>query len=215
MPPSPFSGRRRAPGEEFWKCDLEQGALRTGSGSRVAAFSSDWIGLLHISIIESFGESAQDVLYRAGYEWGLRDMARMHQAQPAREGAPNQKPPTAETKSSLESWWQPLTASGWSACAFDLSPWEQRGMAFADLKNSVVAAALEGADQPVCHLFAGLFAGAVSYLARAERHAVEIECRALGHASCRFVIGPGPEIDSAESWRQQGASVAEIVRRLS
>lgn len=208
-----FSGRRRASGEEFWKCDLEQGTLRTNDGTRVTALSADWIGMLHISLIESFGETAPDVLYRGGYEWGLRDLARGQPQPPARPGSPDLM--AAEMKAALETWWLPFATTGWSACTFDLTQWERRGIAFADLKSSVVAAALEGADQPVCHLCAGLFAGAVSYLIRAERHAVEIECRALGHASCRFVIGPGPEIDSAESWRQQGTSAAEIARRLS
>jgi len=213
MAPPSFSGRRRAAGEELWKCDLEQGSLRTNDGTRVTAVSADWIGMLHISLIESFGETAQDVLYRGGYEWGLRDMTRGHRQLPTRSGSTDAM--ATEIKAALETWWGPFAGSGWSACSFDLSQWERRGIAFADLKNSVVAAALEGADQPVCHLCAGLFAGAVSYFARAERHAVEIECRALGHASCRFAIGPGTEIDSAESWRQQGTSAAEIARRLS
>jgi predicted hydrocarbon binding protein len=77
-----------------------------------------------------------------------------------------------------------------------------------------VAAALQSADEPVCHLYAGLFAAAVSFLDRSERHAAELACAAAGAATCVFVVGSGADIDAAEAWRQQKTPVQEIIRRL-
>jgi uncharacterized protein len=77
-----------------------------------------------------------------------------------------------------------------------------------------VVAALGVSARPVCHWYAGLFAGAWSFIQRAERHAVEFECSAVSAAACQFVVGPGPEIDAVETWRQDGVSAAEILRRV-
>ncbi|MSU22702.1 MAG: hypothetical protein EXS32_02650 [Opitutus sp.] len=127
-----------------------------------------------------------------------------------------------DAKSVLESWWSPLAAAGWGAWTLDLSV-QSRGLTFVEIRSIMVATALARAveparaapAEPACHLYAGLFAAAASFLGRAERHAVEVQCAAQGHATCRFVIGPGRQIDEAEGWRKQGVSADDIRTRLS
>jgi predicted hydrocarbon binding protein len=193
------------------QADLATGTLRQSEGSRCAALSLDFVQHLHFTLLDQFSDAAQDVLYRAGYEWGLQTMLQANQRHGAKPGAPDfwQLPPAGV----FESWWQPLREGGWGAVTLDLSRLP-RHVIVAELQNSAVAAALEGTDQPVCHYYAGLLAGGASYFRRAELHAVEIECRAMGHPSCRFIIGSGADIDAAEGARQQGTAAAEIVRRL-
>ena len=64
----------------------------------------------------------------------------------------------------------------------------------------------------MCHLYAGLFAGALSFYDRAESHALETSCLALGHDCCRFLVGPGPLIDRAETAQRKGAAHDAILR---
>lgn len=214
MPPSPLSENRSFSPDDSFHRELKAGALRRADAGRVAALAVEFVHDLHFALVENLGDSAQDVLYRTGYEWGLQDMLRLNQHLREEIGGSNFDLWQMDAKFVIDSWWAALAESGWGTCQFDFSRLS-RGVVCAELKDSIVAQALDGAEQPVCHLYAGLFAGALSFFERAERHAVEIQCQAMAHDSCRFVIGPGAEVDNAESRRQQGASATEIIRRLS
>jgi predicted hydrocarbon binding protein len=191
----------------------DQGSLRRANGSRLAVVPSDFLLALHVHLIERFAESSQDVLYRSGYEQGLEDMVRLNRELREQYGGPNTDLWQMDAKFILNSWWEPLAQAGWGRCAFDLTALS-RGIAFVELESSPIAQALGATEHPICHFFAGLFAGALSIFERAERHATEIECRAAGGSLCRFVVAAGGDVDSAEGWRQQGVSAAEIIRRL-
>jgi hypothetical protein len=115
--------------------------------------------------------------------------------------------------SAFDSWWAPFKQAGWGSCVFDNSRSSQ-GTIHVTLRGSVIAAALAGSDQPVCHVYAGLFAGAASFFDRVERHGVEIQCSAENQDTCQFVIGPSSVVDSSETWRQQGLNAAAILDRL-
>ena len=213
MSSSPLSEDRPFSPDDFFHQELEAGSLLRIDGTRVAALSVDFIHTLHFALVEHCGDAAQDILYRSGYEWGLQDMIRLNRQLHDEIGGGNFDLWQMDAKFVIESWWTPLAEAGWGTCQFDFSRLS-RGVVCVELKNSIVAQALEGADHPVCHVYAGLFAGALSFFERTERHAVEIQCQALGQESCKFVIGPGADVDNAESRRQQGASAAEIIRRL-
>jgi predicted hydrocarbon binding protein len=196
---------------ESVQADLAAGSLLRSDGVRCAALSIDFVQSLHFSLLEQFGDLAQDVLYRCGYEWGLQDMLQLNQR--LREESDGKSDIwQLDAQSVFDSWWTPFQESGWGLANFDISRMS-RGIVVTELQNSVVAAAVEG-EQPACHFYAGLFGGGVSFFDRAERHATEIECRGAGHPTCRFVIGPGTDVDAAESARQQGTSPMDIIRRL-
>jgi len=197
--------------QEIFQSNPTEGSLRRANGERVAAFSNQFVQTLHVSLLEQFAENAQDVLYRCGYEWGLLASVRLQRELLAQLG-PQTDLWKLEPKYVLETWWAPLAETGWGRCGFDVP--SAQGVVVAELHESAVVSALGGSDQPVCHLYAGLLAAALSFVARAERHAVELQCRALGAPSCQFVIAPGAQVDSAETWRQQGLPALEIVRRL-
>lgn len=171
----------------------------------------EFLRSLHFTMLEEFGDETQDALYRTGFEWGLRDLAVLA-SRPA-GGTPETGTPAERAAGTLRRWWSTLAAAGWGSVEFDVSLID-RGIVIAAAKESAAAAALGGSDDPVCHLYAGLLAGAVSHLAREERHAVEIACQALGDERCLFVIAPGPLADSTENWRQQGLRPGEILNRV-
>ena len=197
----------------FFQPDPSQGSLRRASGQRLAAVPADFLLALHLHLYDRFGEKSPDLLYRSGYEQALQDMLRLNQELRANYGGGNFDLWQMDAKFILDTWWEPLAEAGWGRCTFDLAALS-RGVAFADLEASVIAEALGSAEYPVCHFVAGLLAGAFSFFERAERHATELQCLANGGPTCRFVVAPGSEIDSAETLRQQGISAADIIRRM-
>lgn len=186
--------------------------MRRADGERVAALSRDFVQSLHIALLEQFAENAQDLLYRSGYDWGLQDMVRLTRQLKKQSGADADLWQMDE-KSVFEAWWSALAETGWGRTTFDISGLA-RGIVIVELHDSAVVAAVGESDQPICHWYAGLFAAAVSFCARAERHGVEVQCAALGAPTCQFVIATGADVDAAETWRQQGAKPADIIRRL-
>jgi predicted hydrocarbon binding protein len=213
MPPgNSIDGHRPVPAAIF-RHDAGEGALRLPNGRRVIALAAPLLQHLHAALHETLGETAREVLYRIGYEWALQDMLRLHQRLKNEFVTGDFDFWRLDPKLAINAWWSPFRLNGWGALTLELSALA-RGLAFVELHDSAVALAMTDAKQPACHLYAGLFAGAMSFFTRAERHAVEIECRAMHAERCRFVVGPGAEVDSAEVWRQQGTAAAEIVRRL-
>jgi predicted hydrocarbon binding protein len=197
----------------LFQSDPDQGSLRRANGLRLAAVPADFLLTLHLYLYERFGEKSQDLLYRSGFEQGLLDMVQLNQHLRAQYGGGNCDLWQMDAKFILDTWWEPLAQGGWGCATFTFgSP--ARGVSVVDVEECAVAVALGSADHPVCHFAAGLFAGAISFYERAERHATELECLAAGGARCRFVVAAGGEIDSAETWRQEGVLAQEIVRRL-
>ncbi len=214
MPTPETSDRRQIVGDELFRHLPDEGAIRSSDGQRAAAVSPEFVRSLHESLARDQGDSAHHLLYACGYEWGLQDMVRLTHRLRADRGSENLDVWHMEANVVFESWWAPLTAAGWGRWVLDLSA-AAKGVCLVELRNSAVAAAHSGVTAPVCHLYAGLFAGAVSFFKREENHAVEIQCAAMGHPSCQFVIAPGAQIDAIEVWRKQGADAAEIRRRLA
>jgi predicted hydrocarbon binding protein len=202
----PTPTAERAPEEWFAR------SFRDAAGQPMPVASIEFVRSLHFTLLETFGDDTQDVLYRIGYEWGLREMTALSRR--LREGtAPSGNLWQMDVKSVLETWWAPLLAGGWGAWTLTATS-KARGISAIEMHNSIVASALPGADFPVCHLYAGLFAGGLSFFERAERHGVEISCRAVGDPACTFVIAPAGEVDPVETWRQQGVAMTEIIGRL-
>jgi predicted hydrocarbon binding protein len=201
-------------GATAFRSESGEGAIRLPDDQRVVAISEPLMQHLHFAIIEQLGETAQDALYRTGYEWALQDMLRLTRQMREEAAAANFDFWQQDVKGVLSRWWTTPEALGWGSATFDFQS-AARGLTFVELRQSIVADAFAGADQPVCHLYAGLFAGALSFFERAERHAVEVQCTATGGNPCKFVVGPGAEVDAAEAWRQQGVAAPEIFRRLT
>jgi predicted hydrocarbon binding protein len=208
-----LSDPSRSTFEQFIRSLPAEGLLQTPDGRRVAALPEALMHTLHRGLGDAGADHTRHLLYRAGYEWGLQDM--LHLSTRMREESGS----TATTDLwkmdapfVLERWSAPFAAAGWGACIFDLS-FHAKGITFVELRHSAAAAAVGHASAPVCHLYAGLFAGALSFYDRVESHGVETECAALGHACCRFIVGPGPVVDQAESARHSGIA-HDAIRRL-
>lgn len=215
MPFRPNSDGQRQTREDFIHPHLAEGTLRLPDGQRAAVLPAIFLPQLTADLFAPLTDQTRHALYKFGYEWALQDMVRIRrQVADAGDGGTNLDRWPLDAKFVLDRWWQPLHATGWGALTLDLSSLA-RGFACVELHHSVVAAHSPGATQPTCHLYAGLFAGALSFFERVERHAIEFQCAALGAPACRFAVGPGPQMDEVESWRQQRVAPDEIRRRLA
>ena len=218
MPPRPLNDGRRHSREDFILSLPAEGALRLPDGRRVAVVPDLFLGQLHRELTRDLDDAARHSLYKFGYEWALQEMVLLSRMISREFGAGgNLDLWQMDAKFVLDRWWSPLAQAGWGTVTLDVSSLS-RGFAFIELRHSTVVAALAGpnrATEPLCHLYAGLFAGALSFFERAERHGVEIQCAALGAPACRFAVGPGSQIDEVEMWRKQGIAPDEIRRRLT
>ena len=217
MPPRPLKDDRRPTREDFIRPDLATGTLRTPDDRRTAVLPALFVGQLHHHLAGDDHGTTRHSLYKFGYESSLQSMVLLSRQLHAEFAGGNLDLWQMDAKFILDRWWAPHASGGWGNLSFDLSSLAS-GFAFAELRDSAIVAAVTAESrptEPVCHYYAGLVAGALSFFERTERHAIEFQCAALGAPACRFAIGPGSHIDEAELWRKQGIAPDEIRRRLS
>ena len=217
MPASPNSDLQSTDRHAGLSHRAAEGAIYLPDRRRVAAWSEVFLRTVHQTVMSGSNEAARLLLYRAGFEWGLQELLHL-----SRSSQETSKTGTDhglwKTDAALvfERWSAPLTAAGWGTWKMDRTA-HARGITVVELQHSAVAAALESgpaATEPVCHLYAGLFAGALSFYDRVEAHGIETSCLALGDDCCRFLVGPGPIIDRAEVARRKGAKHEAILSEL-
>lgn len=196
------------PAADLFTSDRSTGRLFAASGKREALFPGELLRSLHDSIIKMHGDAAQDVLYRTGYDWGLRTARALQTTSPAPSN-----PTALQLQQRLTQAWHSLALGGWGTTSVDLAQSNPAAVRVR-IHGSVLPEVLGRSEDPVCHLIAGLLAGIWSFLARSERHSAEIGCTAAGQACCEFILGGAREVDAIEGWRQQAVAVAEILRRL-
>ncbi len=190
------------------------GAVLLPDGRRVAAWPQVFLRTLHANLAAA-PEAGRQTLYRAGFEWGLQEFVQLSRRLRTDSGAAAgvdiwQMDPAVV----FDRWSAPLATAGWGTWTIDRTT--HAGLAVVELRRSAVVAALAAAaTEPACHLYAGLFAGALSFYQRAEAHACETSCAALGAETCKFIVGPAAAITQAETARRGGATHDAILRTLA
>lgn len=196
---------------EYLRSKVRGTALELGYGGVGMMANEDFIVGLQEGLEAEVGEASAVIMYQCGLEWGRLDMQRF-EGRVAEEFG--RKMRQMNVQFVLETWWWPLTAAGWGSWRVDLARVRQ-GYIMVDLYESAVAKSLEQVGKPVCHLYAGMLAGAMSGLVRNELSCIEIQCYAMGEDNCRFLIGNEARVDAAEFWLNEGASAQDIARRLA
>ena len=195
---------------EFLRQNAASSRLDLAAGGRALLASEDLIVGLQRGLEGELAEASTVVMYECGVAWGEEDMANFEQRFEREYGRQARE---ANIQFVLECWWWPLTAAGWGSWRVDLTRLNQ-GCVMVDLFQSAVAHSLERVGKPVCHLYAGLMAGAFGHLFSLPLSCIEIQCYAMGEDRCRFLVGHASRIDAAEFWLQEGASAEEIAARL-
>jgi uncharacterized protein len=197
--------------DDFFKFAVREGTIHTRNGLRAFLASEDFVVGLQQGLETEVGDASAMILYKCGFKWGLQDMKFFV---PMIENEFGQKLNEMNAAFFLEQWWWQLQAEGWGAWKVDTSQRKQ-GMIFIDLYDSAIAKSLERVGKPVCHVYAGLFAGVFTYLTKYDLSGIEVQCYAMGEDFCKFIVGAEKRINAAEFWHREGASAAEIIEKLS
>lgn len=199
--------------EDFFKADPENGALYFRDGERAAKVTESFINGLHLGMEEEVGDSAGLLMYRCGHQWALRDMKRFSERMRQEFGGGKIDIWQMNKRFVLETWWWPLIIEGYGDWRVDFG-FENNGIVVVELRNSAVAQSMGMVGKPVCHMYAGLFAGVFSFLDKAERGGIEIQCYAMGNDVCKFLIGSQKQVNAVEFWRKEGANAKEILDKI-
>lgn len=194
----------------FYRHSPDKGILENVYGQRVMRVSEDFIVAVLGSLEDEVGEAAGEIMYKAGYEWGIEDMmgfSRRIQAEFELEMS------KMNMGFLMEQWWWPLTIEGWGTWRYDFRQAKQ-GIIFVELYESVVAKSLGDIGQVVCHFYAGLFSAFFSVLARRSLACIEIQCYATGADFCKFLVSTEKRVNAASFWRTEGASAKEIISKI-
>ncbi|MGB7416639.1 MAG: V4R domain-containing protein [Thermosynechococcaceae cyanobacterium] len=196
--------------EDFFCFQSEQGTLTDWQDARNILASEDFILALIEGLEQEVGNASAVVMYNIGKAWGQRD-AKFFQSwfekdygMSLREGKPS---------FALEAWWWPFTSQGWGNWDVDLSD-QKNGFMFINIFDSAVARTLGDVGKPVCHIYAGLFAGFFTNLIQKELSCIELQCYSMGETYCKFLLGKKDRIDAATFWQTEGATIRDIEKRL-
>jgi uncharacterized protein len=200
--------------DEFFRNEVERGEIFLRDGQRAAKVTEGFINGLHLGVEEEVGAASALMMYRCGQAWGLQDMKRFSTRMRQEFGGGKREIWQMNPKFVWESWWWPLTVTGFGAWSLDLS-YEEQDLTVIEIRNSAVATSMSLLGKPVCHLYAGMFAGVFSFYDKDARDAIEIQCYSMGNDACKFLVGPKDRVNAAEFWRQEGASASEILSNLN
>jgi bacteriochlorophyll 4-vinyl reductase len=187
-----------------------EGTINDGFGHRTLVAPLGWIADMVGAITREVGDAAAEILQKIGAACGAADM-KAFAARSADEfgaGLPNVHMGVA-----LQTWWWPWMAAGWGTATFNLQRAPQR-LILIDVMETAVARATHSAARPMCDLYTGLFAGAFGQLSGRQVGCAEVQCRAAGASSCRFLVTTRQRAASAVAWRNSGAPANEIEQRL-
>ena len=195
---------------DYFHFQSDRGIVTDWNESRNMFASEDFIIGLIEGLEEEVGSASGVVMYNIGYQWGLRD-AKFFQQWFEQE----YKKTIREVNSvfMLEAWWWPFTAQGWGNWEVDMSE-HKNGFMFVNIFDSAVARTLGDVGKPVCHIYAGLFAGFFSDIVKKSLSCIEIQCYSMGETYCKFLLSSQDRVDAANFWHNEGATARDIEKRL-
>lgn len=200
--------------DEFFRHEPSEGAIYLRDGQRAAKISEAFINGLHSGIEEEVGASSGLLMYRCGQEWALADMKRFAARMRQEFGGGKLDIWQMNPAFVWECWWWPLAIEGFGGWTLDLS-FADKDITLIEIRNSAVAKSMKMVGRPVCHMYAGLFAGAFSYFHRKDLQSIEVQCYAMGNDVCKFLVGDEKRVNAAEFWREEGASAQTIRDNLA
>ncbi len=195
---------------DFLQFQPDTGSITDWNDTRNILTSEDFIIGLIEGLDEELGSASAVVMYSIGVQWGKRDAEIFKQWFEVEFAQPPQK---ANSLFLLETWWWPYTTQGWGRWEVDLRDRKQ-GFLVINLFDSAVARTLGDIGRPVCHIYAGLFAGFFSSITPKELQCIEMQCYSMGETYCKFLLSTADRIDAVSFWMNEGATAKDIEKRL-
>ena len=198
--------------EDFLCFHSKTGKIIDWNESRDILVTEDFIIGLVEGLEQEVGAASSVVMYNIGKEWGKQDAdffrTWFEKEYEYEKGINEHILPYV-----LEAWWWPFTSQGWGNWEFDCRD-QKNGFMFINIFDSAVAKTLGDVGKPVCHLYAGLFAGFFSSLIKKKLGCIEIHCYAMGETYCKFLLSKQETIDAASFWQNEGATAKDIEKQL-
>lgn len=199
--------------EDHFSADPIKGVILDPDG-RTARVSEDFVIAMHQSFEQNLGGQAGSVVfYNVGKRWGEKHFKSFADRMRAEYGDHKHDVQSMNMQFVMESWWWPLTSTGFGGWSIDLTH-RDKNVTVVEIRNSLVAQSLERGNKPVCHIYAGLFAGAFSVYDNDSRSSIELECYSMGSDCCKFIVGGEEKVNAADFWRTEGATASDIVKQL-
>ena len=196
---------------DFFSFQTETGTISDWNESRNILVSENFIVGLIAGLEEEVGDASSVVMYNIGKQWGTADAIFFRNWFTKEYGYDNLG--QLNLMYVLEAWWWPFISQGWGNWEVDMSE-QKNGFMFINIFDSVVARTLGDIGKPVCHIYAGLFAGFFSSLIEKQLGCIEIQCYAMGETYCKFLLGKKDKIDAASFWHNEGATARDIQKKL-
>lgn len=198
--------------EDYFCFHQDQGSIIDWNEARNILVTEDFIIGLIEGLEQEVGSASSVIMYNIGKSWGTKDaefFKNWFEKEYEYERGINHYP----LPYVLEAWWWPFTTQGWGNWEVDLSD-QKNGFMFINIFDSAVARTLGDVGKPVCHIYAGLFAGFFSGLIQKQLSCIEIHCYAMGETYCKFLLGKKDRLDAATFWMNEGATAKDIEKRL-
>ncbi|MBE9030001.1 pentapeptide repeat-containing protein [filamentous cyanobacterium LEGE 11480] len=196
--------------DDFFAFQSAQGTVKDWHGARNIFAGEDFILALIQGFEQEVGQASSLLMYDLGKAWGARDFQVFKSWFEAEFAMDIGQCPLPVV---LEAWWWPFTTQGWGTWEVDLKE-QANGFLFIKIFDSAVARTLGNVGKPVCHLYAGLFAGFFSQLVKQDLGCIELQCYAMGDTYCKFLVGKKERVDAATFWQTEGATARDIEMRL-
>jgi hypothetical protein len=197
--------------KDFFSFQTNTGTISDWNESRNILVSENFIVGLIAGLEEEVGDASGVVMYNIGQEWGKEDAKFFRRWFLTEYGYEDFN--QLNLMFVLEAWWWPFISQGWGNWDLDMSD-QKNGFMFINIFDSAVARTLGDVGKPVCHIYAGLFAGFFTNLIQKELGCIEIQCYAMGETYCKFLLGKKDRIDAASFWHNEGATARDIAKKL-
>ncbi len=198
---------------DYFRHDINKGTIRTPTGERICALTSDFLIGFHKAVEFECGKATGQVFKTAGKRWGKQFTERFDRDLSAHYRTPIKDMSTALVYECLA---EAFRHHGWGKLSFTFSE-SEFGYMVVELKNSVMPellARISKRREPVDHLMTGFFASFFSHFAGQELDCEQTECPSKGADTSRYVIGLRDRIQKVPQWLQQGLSQGELLSRL-
>lgn len=174
------------------------------SGSGMLAITRDALAALRAALIRDAGPSAASYLQEAGYAGGGALFEAFRRWLAARGGG-------APEALSIDAFQREATEffrrAGWGSLHVGALH-----DTVATLDSSDWGEAVPGsAEQPACHVSAGMFADFFGRVADAPLAVMEVECRSAGGSRCRFLLGSTEVMQQVYEEMSRGAGYEDAV----
>lgn len=197
--------------KDFFSFQTNSGTIDDWNESRNILVSENFIIGLIAGLEEEVGDASGVLMYNIGQQWGQED-AKFFRSWFLKEYGYDDFS-QLNLMYVLEAWWWPFIAQGWGNWEVDMSD-QKNGFMFINIFDSAVARTLGDVGKPVCHIYAGLFAGFFSDLINKDLGCIELQCYAMGETYCKFLLGKKDRIDAASFWHNEGATARDIQKKL-